>query len=103
MHMIRVYFGKKMKSNTSKWVLNFYLFLYRIPVPFTCTLRPRSKEIEALIRSSGNEECVQAFDQLTIKPFIDLLTDIVISIDETSSFLVNMKPTLSQFVLVLRR
>ena len=27
-------------------------------MPFKCTLRPRSKEIEALIRSSGNEECV---------------------------------------------
>jgi len=30
--------------------------ILRIPMPFTCTLRPRSKEIEALIRSSGNDE-----------------------------------------------
>ena len=35
-----------------------FFFGHRIPMPFTCTLRPRSKEIEALIRSSGNDECV---------------------------------------------
>ena len=65
MHMILAYSGKiiqlyfKMRSS-----LNCFFILYRIPVPFTCTLRPRSKEIEALIRSSGNEECVvQTFDE----------------------------------------
>ena len=63
MDTVLAYFGKTKKLIQLNFEMNssvLFFLKHRIPMPFTCTLRPRSKEIEALIRSSGNEECVRA-------------------------------------------
>ena len=51
---------KKLEANYTSGLLSYvsflrstsiHLFTYRYPVPFKCTIEPRSKEAESLIRS----------------------------------------------------